>query len=361
MSDPSFKTKAWLRPAAWIYDTFTGIRNRMYEKGILSSYSAPFAVICIGNITAGGTGKTPHSEYLASLLADKYPTAILSRGYGRDTKGYYVVETDSDPRHAGDEPCQMRRKNPNVTVAVCENRVEGLQKLEEFRPEVVIMDDGMQHRAVKASLNIMLVNWNRNILDDRPIPEGLLRESAEGRYRADIIIVSKCPESITEEQMDTMKERLRLNVNQRLFFTGLEYGSLKPFDEDGRKAKPLDSIKAGSRILVATGIASPELIVKTLSCHTQNISTIRFPDHHRFSERDMKRIETMLKDWRPEDMVVITEKDAVKMMKLDIPQRLAQMLWILPVRVRFVRGKEEFDRIVVGHIDNFNNKRRGKD
>lgn len=353
MTDPSFKTNVWLRPAAWIYGAFTCIRNMMYDKGILNSYSAPFAVICIGNITAGGTGKTPHTEYMASMLAEKYATSILSRGYGRDTKGYLEVEADSDPLHAGDEPCQMRRKFPNVTVAVCGKRAEGLRRLQAYRPDAVILDDGFQHRAVRASLNILLVNWNRNIMDDRLLPEGLLRESSEGRSRADIVIVSKCPDDITREQMDAVKDRLRPDGHQRVFFTGLEYESLKPFREDGRKARPLDSITSDCRIVIATGIASPAMIAGTLSKHTEDIRTIRFADHHRFRVKDVERMEKMLGDGNTEDMVVITEKDAVKMSRLDIPQKLADKIWILPVKVRFIERKEDFDKIVIGHIDNF--------
>ena len=198
----AFKINDILRPLGWLYDLTTGIRNKMYDRGLLKSTSFSVPVISIGNITVGGTGKTPHTEYIAALIKDHFRTAILSRGYGRRTRGYILAESTATSLTIGDEPLQMHRRFPDIDLAVCENRAFGIERLIRDRDShVILLDDAFQHRGVTPSLNILLVNYNRNILDDAMLPAGRLRENAAGRKRAHIIIVTKCPRNLSSDSM----------------------------------------------------------------------------------------------------------------------------------------------------------------
>lgn len=358
MSGRAFKIHGWLMPAAWIYRAVTSVRNRMYDNGTLPAYSAPFPVISVGNITAGGTGKTPHCEYLAKLLQNRFKTAVLSRGYGRKTKGFLMIGSTTTPSQAGDEPCQMAGKFTDTAFAVCEKRETGLKMLQaSVSPEVVILDDAFQHRSVTPSLNILLVNRNRNIMQDKVLPAGLLREGADGRKRADIIIVSKCPQDISpEERLTLTRELCPDNDGRKVFFTTLEYANLTPFNGNGT-ARSLDSITSSTHVTVATGIASPEPILQELRNRTGLLTSVRFPDHHDYSAADVRRISKAAESASCSDsIVVITEKDAIKLRGLDIDSRLAAKIFVLPVEVRFIGGREDFDSLIFNHINNFKAK-----
>ena len=353
-----FKTCAFLKPLALVYEAITSARNSRYDKGAASSFRADFPVISIGNITAGGTGKTPHTEYLARLLSGRYRIAVLSRGYGRRTKGYIEVTTRSSAAQTGDEPLQMSRKFPDVTFAVCEKRAEGLQRLaHSASPDAVILDDAFQHRAVTPSLNILLVNWNRNIMDDMVLPAGLLRESASGRRRADIIIISKCPDNLSPGQMDIERKRLQCSDSQKVFFSTMEYDGLVPFDASS-PARSLNSITDRSSVIVATGIASPGPIIRELSKCTADITPLTFSDHHSFNDRDIARIGRAVSEARLSDKIVITtEKDAARLQDMRISPELRRLIYILPVRVRLIDGQSDFDNIIINHIENFKKDR----
>lgn len=357
-SQRSFRTCAFLKPLAFVYEAITSARNSRYDKGAVPSFRADFPVISIGNITTGGTGKTPHTEYLTRLLSGRYKIAVLSRGYGRRTKGYIEVSTRSSAVQTGDEPLQMSRKFPYVTFAVCEKRAEGLQRLtQSVNPDAVILDDAFQHRAVTPSLNILLINWNRNILDDMVLPAGLLRESANGRRRADIIIISKCPDNLSPEQMDIERERLQCHDSQKVFFSTMKYDGLIPFDACS-PARSLNSITDRSSVIVATGIASPEPIIRELSKHTADIAPLTFSDHHNFSDRDIARIGRAVRGACHSDKIVITtEKDAVRLQDMCISPDLRRLIYILPVRVRMIDAQSDFENIIINHIENFKKSR----
>ncbi len=357
-SQQPFRTCAFLKPLALVYLAITSARNRRYDKGAVSSFRADFPVISIGNITAGGTGKTPHTEYLTRLLSDRYRIAVLSRGYGRRTKGYIEVSARANALQVGDEPLQMSRKFPDTTFAVCEKRAEGLQRLRQsVCPDAVILDDAFQHRAVTPSLNILLVNWNRNIMDDMVLPAGLLRESANGRRRADIIIISKCPDNLSSDQMDTERRRLQCSDRQRVFFSRMEYDELIPFDGSS-PARALNSITDRTSVIVATGIASPGAIIRELSRHAKDITPLTFSDHHNFRDRDITRIDKAVSEARHNDKIVITtEKDAARLQDMRISQELRRLIYILPVRVRLIDGQSDFDNIIINHIENFKRSR----
>lgn len=357
MADNHFRTYKWLRPAAAIYGAVTNLRNAMYDHGLLSCYKAPFPVICVGNITAGGTGKTPQSEYLLRLLQNRYKTALLSRGYGRDTKGYILSTDNSTPDMTGDEPYQMSRKFQSADVAVCEDRAKGLKELESScHPDVVILDDAFQHRAVTPSLSILLINWNRDIHADMLIPAGLLRESVANKKRADIIIVTKCPDGITESQMAEFRARITPTMHQKVFFTKIKYGDLIPWN-GAQAPRAISSITLSSSVVLATGIASPGPVVKMLQAKGCGVTNIAFPDHHRFTDNDMERISTAYDTAGGNDrMVIVTEKDSVKMRNLNIRQDIADNMHIIPIETEFITGKDEFDDIIINHIENFSNK-----
>ena len=354
MSDkPTFRTFPCLRPFGWLYGFVTSLRNRLYDRGIFSSYTAGTPVISIGNITAGGTGKTPHTEYLVNLLRERYRVAVLSRGYGRRTRGYIQITETSTAAEVGDEPLQMSRKFSDVTFAVCEKRAEGIQRLcGTAAPDVIILDDAFQHRAVTPSLNILLINWNRDILKDRMIPEGLLRESADGRGRADIIVVTKYPEE-GGTQNAAYRNELALSDNQELYFSRYEYPDLLPYEPDG-KPRALESVGSGTSVLLATGIASPGLIKEELERHKASVSSLRFADHHNFSINDIRSIEAAAARLTGSDRIaVITEKDAARLQNAAISPELRKILYILPVKVRILGDSAAFDKRITEHIEEF--------
>jgi len=256
-----FRTYYLLKPLSWIYALFTSVRNMMYDRGILSATRFPIPVISVGNITVGGTGKTPHTLFIASMLKDKVTTAVLSRGYGRLSKGFLLADEKSDSNLLGDEPLMIHNRLPEIYVAVDEDRVRGIKRLlKEVQPEVVILDDAFQHRRIEPSLNILLVNRNRNILNDCVMPAGRMRETAAGRDRADIIIVTKCPDTLDGRRMDEMSAKLMVHQSQKVFFSTVGYGDIyNPFTSRTLVPEP------GRQVLAVTGIASPEAVRKTAS------------------------------------------------------------------------------------------------
>lgn len=345
---PSFRIYHILRPFGWIYGLITGIRNRLYDRGTLKSTSFQVPVISIGNITVGGTGKTPHTEYIASVLKNRFSTAVLSRGYGRHTKGFFMSDEHSDSGLIGDEPLQIKTGYPDLDVAVCEDRVKGIRRLSEIcSPDVILLDDAFQHRRVAPSLNILLVNRNRNILNDAMLPAGRLRESARGRSRADIIIVSKCPEDMTSDMMDSMTRDLKSQPGQQVFFTTTEYGELYPMD--GKSAAPAP----GCPVLAVTGIADPAPLMARLAATHGTVSLMSFPDHHEFSVRDISGIEKRLERMPADTVTVTTAKDAARLSGMELKPELARRIYILPIKVRFLRDADRFDRLVEEHVNSF--------
>ena len=341
-----------LRPLGWLYGAFASIRNRLYDLGVYKSVRFSLPVISIGNITVGGTGKTPHTEYIASLLMSRFRTAVLSRGYGRCSKGFVLSDASSDSRLIGDEPLQIKRRFPDLDVAVCEDRVKGIRQLLEMRnPKTIILDDAFQHRRVTPSLNILLVNWHRNILEDAMLPAGRLRENARGRCRADVIIVTKCPDDLKPEEMDGMAQRLRIRPEQQVYFTTLLYGN--PFLLD-KPEQPVELPQAP--ILALTGIASPDLMVSELEHQGHEVTLMDYPDHHRFSNQDVAQITSKLKSMGPETVIVTTAKDAARLSGMELTNELRCRIYVLPVSIRFLRDTDMFTKAVTEHVESFWNK-----
>ena len=348
-----FKINNALRPLGWLYGLATGIRNRLYDKGVRKSQVFDLPVISIGNITVGGTGKTPHAEYTATLLKDRYKTAVLSRGYGRHTKGFFMSDAHSDSGLIGDEPLQIKRRFPDLEVAVCSDRAQGIRRLIEMcNPQVIILDDAFQHRRITPSLNILLVNWHRNILDDAMLPAGYLRESVKGRKRADIIIVTKCPEDLSAQAMNDLAQRLRVKPEQQVFFTAPHYNQPYLIDDAGT---PVDLPQVP--LLAVTGIASPALMQAELERQGHQITLMAYPDHYRFTKQDIANITSRLESLGKDAVIVTTAKDAARLQDLNLDGDLRKKIYILPVGVRFLRDARNFEKAVLEHVESFVNKK----
>lgn len=348
------KYHEWLLPASLLFGMVVNIRNHFYNHGIFKSVRFGLPVLSIGNLTIGGTGKTPHTEYLVRLLRNKYKIAVLSRGYGRHTKGYQLASTNSTQESIGDEPFQIYMKYPDVIVAVDESRVDGISKLLTYpNPDVILLDDAYQHRAVNPSLNILIVNYHRNIFQDKLLPAGLLREPHNETRRADIIVISKCPNDISEDEMSAIKRDFNLTNRQSLYFTRICYNELVHFN-DSTQTSRISSIGDNTSVLIVTGIASPMLIETELKKFTSHISLLSFPDHHQYTDSDIERIDKEFGKMQGESRIIVTtEKDATRLRSMNIEGTLQSKIFILPIAIDFIKDGKEFDAAIIEHIDSF--------
>lgn len=325
-----------LFPFALIYGGITAFRNFLYNKNILSSHAFDFPIIAVGNLSVGGTGKTPMVEYLVHLLSHQ-KTGILSRGYKRKTKGFLLANKHSSVEDLGDEPYQFYQKFKNTTVAVCENRVLGVQNLLKHIPniETIILDDAFQHRKIKASLYLLLTPYNDLFINDCVLPTGNLREPQWGAHRADIIIITKCPENLSPQESTHIKYKLQ-KYNKPVFFTTIRYAStLKNIEGD---EIPLNKIP--SSFLAVAGIAKPDYFYKKLRATKDQ--QITFPDHHNFSEKDLAHITSKAQG----RLIITTEKDFMRL-KHSIP---ANQLYYLPISQQFISDKTAFDQLITNHL-----------
>ena len=272
------------------------IRNTLFNLNILRTREFEVPVISVGNITVGGTGKTPHTEHLIALLSKKFEIAVLSRGYKRKSNGFLLVETDSFIRQTGDEPLQIKRKFPGIMVAVDENRVRGIEKILEIsekRPDVIILDDAFQHRYVTPSINILLIDFTRMITEDDMLPLGRLREPASNRDRANIIIVTKCPREIKPIDERIITKDLHIWPYQDLFFSRIKYGEMLPLFPDKVREKKA-CLDADTGILLLTGIANPDPLRDKLLQTTKSVVSATYPDHYPFTLKDMEKVAGQL-------------------------------------------------------------------
>lgn len=351
----------WLRPISCLYGLGVGIRNELFELGILKSKKFPLPVISIGNITVGGTGKTPHTEYLIRLLKDQYQVAVLSRGYKRTSKGFVLAASDTPMPLIGDEPYQMKQKFPDIHVAVDKDRCHGIEQLCEDKStsntDVILLDDAFQHRYVDPGLNILLVDYHRMISEDTLLPAGRLREPASGKRRAHIVIVTKCPKDINPIGFRVISKSLGLYPYQQLFFTGFRYGKLVPMAEGEERA--LESLKQHTNVLLLTGIASPEQMKMDLEGKKLNVKTLAFPDHHYFSEKDASTIEQAFARLPSPKLIITTEKDATRLQALRFNDEVQKALHILPVEVEFLQNKQQtFNQKILDYVYKDSRNRR---
>lgn len=331
--------KIVLLPLSVIYGLVVGIRNFFFNSGILKSKEFDVPIICVGNITVGGTGKTPHTEALLEELSKDFRVACLSRGYKRNTSGFVLADKNSTAATLGDEPLQIKNKFPDVLVAVDEKRSRGIEKLLALPqpPDVIVLDDAFQHRYVKAGKNIVLIDYHRPVYKDCLLPAGRLRETPTALRRADYIIVSKCPPELAPIQKRLILKHLKIKPYQQLFFTKQGYGNIQSLSAKAPAVLP----GKDSSLLCITGIARPEPYIDYLKQFTDKITEIRYPDHHNFSRKDLDEIEQAYREIRnSKKYIFTTEKDAMRLKNCDLPEDIKGKIYYIPVEPVFFNKKE---------------------
>lgn len=359
-----------LYPVSLIYGLIISLRNFFYDYKIFSSYEFDIPVISIGNITVGGTGKTPHTEYLVELLRKQFAVTTISRGYKRKSKGYLEVKTSSTATEVGDEPLQIKLKYENVQVVVDEKRVHAIEEIQKQKnedlPDVIILDDAFQHRSVSPGINIVLIDYNRPIETDSMLPYGNLRESKWQIRRASIIIYTKCPQEISPITRRIIMKDIYLRPYQNLFFTTMVYQPITPvFINNAIKTPVLKEEKVS--ILLVTGIANPEHLFKYLNTFTDDITLLKFPDHHNFNSSNINQILQKFEAINSTKKVIITtEKDSMRLKDMDLSDIMKEHLFYIPLKIKFLdsEGKNFDDKIVTYVRENKSNrelhKRKGK-
>ena len=345
--------KLFLYPLSALYGIAVYFRNRMYDMKILRSTEFNLPVISVGNITVGGTGKTPHIEYLAQLLKDRFNVAVLSRGYKRKSSGFKILEVQTATSEGGDEPVQIKNKFPQITVAVCENRVTGVQKLLEgaTTPDVILLDDAYQHRRITPGINILLVDYNRPIDKDYLLPAGRLREGSVQMHRANVIIITKCPNELTPIMRRILQKNVALKPYQNIYFTTLIYGKLKSVFSANQTIET-EEVKNYS-ILLVTGIASNTGIKDYLNRFSKNMHVLEFPDHHAYTEKDIILIaETLDSITGEKKMIITTEKDMIRLREIsNLEAQFKEILFYLPIQIKFLEEQGTlFDQKILNYV-----------
>ncbi len=331
----------------------TAIRNLLYDWKFLSSKKVDVHTICVGNLAVGGTGKTPHVEYLIQLLKNDYSVATLSRGYKRKTTGFLLADDTSTAEDIGDEPLLYKVKNPLIQVAVDANRVNGINQLLKLDapPGLVILDDAFQHRALKCELNIVVSEFTNLYTHDMMLPAGYLRESKKGIKRADIIIISKTPENMTAVDLRTLSKDLHPLPHQHLFFTWIKYGTLTAFQNPNETIDTLNDLFR-YRIILFTGIANPAPMITYLKEYASDVIHIQYPDHHQFTLQNIVEIRDTLDALEGGNKIVVTtQKDAMRLLNSDLQDLTNNLpLYVLPIEVDFKEKTQEFNDIILNYV-----------
>lgn len=323
-----------LYPLALIYGVVVWLRNRLYDAGISSSIEFSVPVICVGNLSVGGTGKTPHVEYLLRLLQYQYRLATMSRGYKRSTQGFALADAQSNALRIGDEPMQYHIAFPEVAVSVAEERMTGIPQLLQRRPDVdvVILDDAFQHRSVKAGLNILITDFARPFYADYILPYGRLREGRGAYKRAHAIVVSKCPPTLSRSAADNIIQKIRPLNGQQVFFSTIRYGEAY----DLLRRDPV--LIARKNIVLVCCIARPEPLVAHLKTLAQDVHVLSYPDHHYFLSRDLEEIRLAYEGWQVADKIIVTtEKDATRLLlHKELLEKLGLPITVLPITMNIL-------------------------
>lgn len=344
MEGNRIKINEWLLPLSWLYGIGSDARNLLFDMGILSSKSYDIPIISVGNITVGGTGKTPHIEYLIRLLSKRHKVAVLSRGYKRRSRGYVLAQTDTPMEMIGDEPWQIKQKFPETYVAVDTDRRHGIERLttdKETRDvQVILLDDAYQHRYVVPKLNILLIDYHRMITEDQLLPAGQLRERASNKIRANMIIVTKCPRDLTPIGYRVVQQALHLKPYQSLFFSTFKYGNLKKlFGEEEILLEQLR--KENMHVLLVTGIGNPKQMEQDMRKFAQYVTPLSYSDHHYFTQADVKEINRVAQKIPKPIIVVTTEKDAPRMKNLEgLDELVRDNLYVFPIETEILKNKE---------------------
>ncbi len=333
---------ALLTPFSWGYGAGVWLRNAAFDVGLLPQEEFDVPVVSVGNITVGGTGKTPHVEYIIEALYRRYHIAVLSRGYKRKTKGFILASNNMTPRDIGDEPYQIFSKFSGlITLAVCESRRKGIRELLRIDPDInlILLDDGFQHRYVKPKVNIVLVDYNHPPYEDKLMPLGTLREPARNVLRGDIVVVTKCPSDITAMDIRMVKKNLALFPYQDLFFSNIRYADPIPvFPVQSPQITSLQWLREDDAVLCLTGIATPKPLVRYLRQFAARVKVMHFDDHHFFTRRDFSdifKVYNQLEGKRK--FIITTEKDAVRIMNNPyFPPTRRHCIFYIPMRVGFL-------------------------
>ena len=320
-----------LKLLSYPYRLIISIRHWMFDCGLLKSEKFAVPVICVGNISVGGTGKTPTAEMIMRYMMPRYNVALLSRGYGRRTKGYMEVECNSSYRDVGDEPLQIKLKFPDALVVVCEKRAEAIRRIEREHPEVnlIIMDDGFQHRYVEARINVVVMDYTRPFYKDDFLPCGTLRDRVDSLYRAHYFIVTKCSEAMSPLEQRLWRKELQKVAYQKVYFTRMVTASAT-----GR-------LRAGDEVIAMSGIGNPKVFVAGVRERYKVVDALNFADHHVYSVADIKRMVELLEKY-PSARLLTTEKDAVKLRRSRrVPDSVRERLFFQPVKVEFMEGSDD--------------------
>lgn len=312
-------------------------RNELYDRGILRSRHFNLPVIAVGNLSMGGTGKSPMVEYLAELLRKEYRVATLSRGYRRDSRGYILLTGQETAAEVGDEPLQFKQKFPAIMVAVDESRSHGIEELlqENPKPEVILLDDAFQHRKVKAGFYVLLTSYSKIYKNDLVLPAGNLREPASGAKRAQVIVVTKCPPDLSEQEQIDIVKKLRPKPGQEVFFSSIEYSDSVFSRNRHFKLKELQK----TPFTLVTGIANPMPLVKFLQEQGLNFEHKSYRDHHNFSEEELRELQH-------EELIITTEKDYMRL-KNEISR---EKIFYLPIKTAFLDRAEDFNRLIMNYV-----------
>ena len=345
------KFRRILIPFSFIYGGIVWARNQLFDKKIWRSATFNFPLICIGNLSVGGTGKTPMVEYIIQLLIGKYKVATLSRGYKRKTKGFVVAKQNSTAVGIGDEPMQIHKKFPEIAVAVAEERILGIPSLLNERPEteVILLDDAFQHRVVKAGLNILLTDYNHLYSRDLLLPAGDLRDNKNSSKRADIIVVTKCDLNLSTESKEKVINELKPLEHQRIYFAGIQYKS--PSHLFTREKYVLEP---GCHVLLVCGIANPQPIKEFLDIYFSSYEILKFNDHHTFNESDVKDIKSrFLKIKNEKKIILTTGKDGARLVEFENDLKKIPV-YVLPMSHQFLFGMaSHFEKNILEFISSF--------
>ena len=344
--------KLILFPLACLYGLVTGLRNKFFDWGVIRSKSYGFPVISVGNLSAGGTGKTPHTEYLIRLLKNDYQVAVLSRGYRRKTNGFLMASPDHSHFDIGDEPMQYLRKFPDITIAVDSNRNRGIRKIRNLRPEVqvILLDDAFQHRYVKPGRSVLLTDYHHLYSDDYLIPTGMLREKAKGARRADYVIITKTPKILSPITRRQVSKSLKPKAHQRLFYSYLSYDNPVPFKHSVNTQPAQDKY---NYIVMFAGVANSYPLQDYLRNMCNELKVMDFSDHHEYSAKDLERIIREYESIISKDKVIFTtEKDAARLDTEEFAGILDKLpVYYIPIRINFHDCDEgRFDKFILDYV-----------
>ncbi len=353
-----FVFKILLYPLSLVYGIVVFMRNKLFDFNILKSKEFRIPVISVGNITVGGTGKTPHIEYLIDMLSGEYKIAVLSRGYKRKTKGFLIATENTPVSFIGDEPWQLKEKYPHITVAVDSKRVRGIEKLTQEIPDIdlILLDDAFQHRYVKPGVNILLIDYSRPLQNDNMMPYGWLREAANERYRADVVIMTKSPKTIAPIEKRLVIDKLELMANQHAYFTTITYNEPVALLPETAPLTIKEIDEGRYSILLVAGIANPKPLQKELEKHSPHVKPLFFPDHHYFTQDDLKKIQDELETIPGENKIVITtEKDVARLKEFASVMVGTHNWYYLPIKIEFHPGEAElFSKYIFHYVRNNN-------